>query len=197
MRGSEASISVVKWSVVKCSGVLQCSDGLRNKVSNIIRRLMDNMKLLLICILRVISPQYFFIDVYVVLFLFNDVIYVFLLYDCMFMYGYPDWGFSVLFPQLYGKCQGDARKDGARPALFLIFVLLYVFFVLLYVFFCVDLCIFCVVLCIFLCWSMWCLFCDVPCIVCVYTQYNTGNLCVLNNCHRVATQLQLNKYIIS
>ena len=31
-------------SVVKCRGVLQCSDGLSNKVSNIIRRLMDNMK---------------------------------------------------------------------------------------------------------------------------------------------------------
>ena len=28
--------------MVKCSGVLQCSDGLINKVSNIIRRLMDN-----------------------------------------------------------------------------------------------------------------------------------------------------------
>jgi hypothetical protein len=45
------SISVVKCSVVKCSEVLQCSDGLRNKVSNIIRRHIDNMKLLLICIL--------------------------------------------------------------------------------------------------------------------------------------------------
>jgi len=32
--------------VVKCNGVLQCSDVLSNKVSNIIRRLMDNMKLL-------------------------------------------------------------------------------------------------------------------------------------------------------
>jgi hypothetical protein len=31
---------------------------------------------------------------------------------------YPDWGFSVLFPQLWGKCQGKPRKDGARPALF-------------------------------------------------------------------------------
>jgi hypothetical protein len=30
---------------------------------------------------------------------------------------YPNWGFSVLFPQLYGKCQGIIRKDGARPAL--------------------------------------------------------------------------------
>ena len=29
---------------------------------------------------------------------------------------YPDWGFSVLFPQLYGKCQGIPRKDGARSA---------------------------------------------------------------------------------
>jgi hypothetical protein len=50
----EVSISVVKCSWVKCSEVLQCSDGLSNKVSNIIRRLMDNMKLLLICILRVL-----------------------------------------------------------------------------------------------------------------------------------------------
>jgi hypothetical protein len=33
-------------------------------------------------------------------FLFNNVIYVFLLYDCMFMYDCPDRGFSVLFPQL-------------------------------------------------------------------------------------------------
>ena len=32
--------------------------------------------------------------------------------------GYPDRGFSLLFPQLYGKCQGITRKDGARPALF-------------------------------------------------------------------------------
>ena len=30
----------------------------------------------------------------------------------------------MLFPQLHGKCQGKARKDGARPALFLIFVVL-------------------------------------------------------------------------
>jgi hypothetical protein len=72
--------------VVKCSGVLQCSDGLSNKVSNIIRRLMDNMKLMLICILRVLLSQsfiffrfYFFINVYVVLFLFDNVTYVFLL----------------------------------------------------------------------------------------------------------------------
>ena len=69
---------------MKCSGVLQCSDGLSSKVSNIIRRLMDNTKLLLICILRVLLTQYFFINVYMILFLFNNVIYVFLLYDYVF-----------------------------------------------------------------------------------------------------------------
>jgi len=33
---------------------------------------------------------------------------------------YPDWGFSMLFPQLSGKCQGKTRKDGARTAIILI-----------------------------------------------------------------------------
>ena len=46
--------------MVKCSGVLQCSDGLSNKVSNIIRRLMDNMKLLVICILLLSHSFIFF-----------------------------------------------------------------------------------------------------------------------------------------
>ena len=46
---------------MKCSSVvLQCSDGLSNKVSNIIRRLMDNMKLLLICILLLSHSFIFF-----------------------------------------------------------------------------------------------------------------------------------------
>ena len=74
-----------------------------------------------------------------------------------------------------------------------IFVLFYVFFMLFYVFSCcsmyflccsmyfrVVLCIFYVVLCIFV------LFCVL--FVCI---------CVLYYCHRVATQLQLTKYIIS
>jgi hypothetical protein len=34
------------------------------------------------------------------------------------------FSFSVLFPQLYGKCQGSTRKDGVRPALFLNFCVL-------------------------------------------------------------------------
>ena len=36
---------------MKCSEVLQCNDGIINKVSNIIIRNIDNRKLLLICIL--------------------------------------------------------------------------------------------------------------------------------------------------
>jgi len=60
MRGSEVSISVVKCSVVKCSEVLQCDDGTSNKVSNIIIRLLDNRKLLLICILPLLHSLIFF-----------------------------------------------------------------------------------------------------------------------------------------
>jgi hypothetical protein len=63
---------------------------------------MDNMKLLLICILRVLLSYsfkffklYFFINVYVVSFLFDNVIYVSFIVmtmysHCMFMYDYPD-----------------------------------------------------------------------------------------------------------
>jgi len=46
--------------VVKCSEVLQYSDNLSNKVSNIIRRHIDNMKLLLICILPLSHSLIFF-----------------------------------------------------------------------------------------------------------------------------------------
>jgi hypothetical protein len=79
--------------VVKCSEVLQCSVGLRNKVSDIIRRHTDNMGLLLIYIL-VLSHSFIF-NIYMIVFLFDTVIYVFLLlclivrlctYYCMFMY---------------------------------------------------------------------------------------------------------------
>jgi len=47
---------------------------------------------------------------------------------------YPDWGFSTLtevFPCFFLSCEANARvKDGARPALLLIFVLFYVLMVL-------------------------------------------------------------------
>jgi hypothetical protein len=69
--------------VVKCSEVLQCSDGLRNKVSNIIRKHIDNMKLVLICSLLLshyfISFMFHFYQ-YMVVFLFNTVICAFLLF---------------------------------------------------------------------------------------------------------------------
>ena len=40
--------------MVKCSEVLQCIDGLSNKVSNV----MENMKLLLICILLLLLHSF-------------------------------------------------------------------------------------------------------------------------------------------
>jgi len=49
---------------MKCSGVLHFSDGLSNKVANIIRRLLDNMKLLLLCILRVLLSYSFIFFTY-------------------------------------------------------------------------------------------------------------------------------------
>jgi hypothetical protein len=64
---------------------------------------------------------------------------------------------TEVFPCFFLSRKANVRvkpaKDGTRPALFLVIVLLYVFFVLFYV---------------ILCCSMYCLFCDVPCIVCVY-----------------------------
>jgi hypothetical protein len=82
----------VSISVVKFSAVLQCSDGPGNKVSNIIRRHTENRKLLLICTL-LLSHSFvlfrFYFCQYMVVFLFNTVIYIFLLL-----------GICVLFVQL-------------------------------------------------------------------------------------------------
>ena len=103
---------------MKCSRVLQCSDGLSNKVSIIIRRHMDNMKLMLIYILRVLLLHsfiffrfYFFINVYIVLFLFDNVIYVILLLE------YPDRGWTTLaevFPCFFLICRANARVKPAK-----------------------------------------------------------------------------------
>ena len=46
--------------MVKCSEVLQCSDGLSNKVSNIIRRHIDNMKLLIVYSLGSVLYQFMY-----------------------------------------------------------------------------------------------------------------------------------------
>jgi hypothetical protein len=101
-------ISVVKYSWVKCGEVLQCSNGPSNKVSNSIRRHIDSMKLLLIyslgsifyqCIYGCIPVQYCNLCIFI-------VVYVFLLHvygpsSChLALFGYPDGGFSMLFPQL-------------------------------------------------------------------------------------------------
>jgi len=88
-----------------------------------------------------------------------------------------DCGFSVLltegFPCFSLSCKANARvkpaKDGARSALFLVVVLFYEF----------------------LCYFMY--FCVVLCTVCFMTfSVLFVCICVLNYCHRVATQLQLN-----
>jgi hypothetical protein len=44
--------------------------------------------------------------------------------------GFAVFWHIVLFPQLQGKCQSKSRKDGARLALFLIFVLFCILIVL-------------------------------------------------------------------
>ena len=66
--------------------------------------------------------MYFYFYVCVVL------LYVYVPSSCQLaLFGYPDRGFSVLFPQLKGKCQGITRKHGARPAPFQTFcVVLYI-----------------------------------------------------------------------
>ena len=55
-------------------------------------------------------------------------------YDYVFSFYVYDWlpwlSFSVLFLSCKTNAMGKTRKDGARPALFLIFVLFYVLFVL-------------------------------------------------------------------
>ena len=68
--------------MVKCSEVLQCNDGTSNKMSNMIRSHIDNSKLMLICTLLLSHSLIFLRFVfyqYMVVFLFNIVIYVFLL----------------------------------------------------------------------------------------------------------------------
>ena len=72
------SISVVKCSLVKCSEVLQCSDGTSNKVPNIIKRHIDNRKLLLICTRILLLPHS--------LILFRFLFYK---YICLFVYYIP------------------------------------------------------------------------------------------------------------
>ena len=62
--------------MVKCSEVLQCSDGTSKKVSNIIKRHIENRKLLLICVLLLSRSLIFFR-------------FFFYKYVCIFVYFIP------------------------------------------------------------------------------------------------------------
>ena len=82
-----------------------------------------------------------------------------------------------------------------KSAIFLIIVLFYVFFVLFYVFLCCSMYFLCCSM-YFLCCSMYFLccstyFCVVLCKVFVSFSVLFVCICVLNYCHRVATQWQL------
>jgi hypothetical protein len=87
------------------------------------------------------------------------VIYVFLLYDCMFMYDYPDWGFSRAFSSVVRQIPGwcPQRRGTARTlpnvvvVAVCIFCVFYVFFVLFYVLFVLWRSLYC--LCIYVYWT--------------------------------------------
>jgi hypothetical protein len=114
MRGSEVSISVVK-----CSDVLQCSDGLSNKVSNIIRSLIDNKKLLLICILLLshsfIFFRFYFLSTYI---WFIPVQYcklcIWLLCLCILIVCLRMATLTEVFPCFFLSCKANARVKPAK-----------------------------------------------------------------------------------
>ena len=60
--------------MVKCSEVLQCSDGPSNKVSNIIRRHINNRKLLLIRILLLSHSFIFLGPIFINIWLYSSLI---------------------------------------------------------------------------------------------------------------------------
>ena len=142
--------------------VLRYSDGLSNKVSNIIRRHIDNMKLLLICIL-ILSRSFIFFSVdflsvhIMVVFLFNTVIYVFLLLClyilivCLYTFIVPAGTHRLpwlrFFPYFFLTCKANARvkpaKTGHGPHSSKIFVLFYILFVLCRSVYCVCVNVYC------------------------------------------------------
>jgi len=112
---------------------------------------------------------FFFINVYMVLFLFNNVIYVFLLlWLCILIVCLCMAILTEVFPCFFLSCKANARvklaKTGHGPHSSK-----------------------------FLCCSMYCLFCVVLCIVC-FVSFRVLFVCifVLYYCHRLATKFQLN-----
>jgi hypothetical protein len=124
---------------VKC---LQCSDGPINKLSNIIRRHIDNRKFLLICILLLSDSFIFFrfyFYQYMVVFLFSTVIYVFLLLDlCILIVQLPWLRFFRVFSSVVRQMPGynSPRRSTARTvSIYFCVVLCIIFFVLFCVLF--------------------------------------------------------------
>jgi hypothetical protein len=137
-------------------------------VSNIIRRHIDNRKLLLICILLLADSFIFFkfyFYQYIVVFLFNTVIYAFLLLGlCILIVQLPWLRFSRDFSSVVRQMPGynSPRRGTART---------------------VPITFWCCSIYCFLCCSMY--FCFLS--LCVLFLC----ICVLYYCHRVSTQLQL------
>ena len=135
---------------MKCSEVLQYSDGLSNKVSNIIRRHVDNMKLLLIYSLGSIF-FYRYIYIYGCITSNLCIFIVMSVYSyCMFMYlPRANWHSSATltedFPSFYVSCKANAR---VKPAKMVHGSHSSIIFVLFLIFCCSINCLFCVVLCI-------------------------------------------------
>ena len=124
---------------------MKCSEGLSNKVSNIIRRYIDHIKFAAYkygCFVYPILSYsfgsfFFYHSIYGCMFcmlLFNFVSYVFLLLClcilivvyvlfCIFYFHRANWHSSValteVFPCFFLICTANAKcKDGARPGLF-------------------------------------------------------------------------------
>ena len=115
---------------MKRSEVLQCSDGLSNKVSSIIRRHTDSMELLLIYSLGSVFYQYIYIYIYI--WLYSCLILEFIYSYCMFMYlQRASWHSSAtlneVFPCFFLSCKANARvkptKTGHGPLSSKIFAL--------------------------------------------------------------------------
>jgi hypothetical protein len=104
---------------VKCREVLQCSGGHNNKASNIISRLMDIMKLLLLCILLLLHSL-IFLRIYIYqciyrLFVFNTVIYAFLLVClCICIVCLCMATLSEVFSSFILSCKANARVKPSK-----------------------------------------------------------------------------------
>jgi len=137
--------------VVKCSEVLQFSDG----HSNIIRTLSKAYRQWFLTIIY--AYILFFMKVYMVVFLFYAVIYVSsllclcILIVCLFIFIVPAGTLRLTclryfraFSSVVSNCQGKTLKDGTRNALFQIAMLLYILFVLCRSVYCLCINVYCI-----------------------------------------------------